>query len=111
MPRGNGMGPFGQGPMTGRGMGYCAGFAQPGFANAGGGYGPGLGHGLGRGMGRGLGGGLGRGMGPGYYGPETFGTPQNFDEKEVLKAQSLRLETELKLVQDRLQALESEKPD
>lgn len=39
MPRGNGMGPFGQGPMTGRGMGYCAGFAQPGFANAGGGYG------------------------------------------------------------------------
>jgi hypothetical protein len=25
MPRGNGMGPMGQGPMTGRGMGWCRG--------------------------------------------------------------------------------------
>jgi hypothetical protein len=33
MPFGNGTGPRGMGPMTGRGAGYCAGFDQPGFAN------------------------------------------------------------------------------
>ena len=34
MPRGNGTGPAGQGPMTGRAAGYCAGYEVPGFANA-----------------------------------------------------------------------------
>lgn len=33
MPFGDGTGPRGMGPMTGRGAGYCAGFARPGFAN------------------------------------------------------------------------------
>lgn len=33
MPRGNGTGPLGMGPMTGRGAGYCAGFPAPGFTN------------------------------------------------------------------------------
>jgi len=33
MPWGNGTGPAGLGPMTGRGAGYCAGFPVPGFAN------------------------------------------------------------------------------
>ena len=46
MPGGDGTGPMGYGPMTGRGMGYCAGFDRPGFAS------PGFGRG--RGMGRGL---------------------------------------------------------
>lgn len=32
MPRGNGMGPMGMGPMTGRRAGYCAGFDTPGYA-------------------------------------------------------------------------------
>jgi hypothetical protein len=45
MPRGDGTGPAGQGPMTGRGMGYCAGFNAPGFMN------PGFGRGFGRGFG------------------------------------------------------------
>ncbi len=39
MPRGDGTGPAGQGPMTGRGMGYCAGFNVPGFMNFGSGRG------------------------------------------------------------------------
>jgi len=52
MPGGDKTGPMGQGSRTGRGMGYCAGFNQPGFMT---GF-PG-GMGLGRGMGR------GRGMG------------------------------------------------
>ena len=33
MPRGDGTGPNGQGPLTGRGRGYCAGYNSPGFAN------------------------------------------------------------------------------
>ncbi len=34
MPGGDGTGPFGMGPMTGRGMGYCAGYAMPGYVSA-----------------------------------------------------------------------------
>ena len=33
MPVGNGTGPLGLGPMTGRAAGYCAGYAMPGYAN------------------------------------------------------------------------------
>lgn len=53
MPGGNGTGPMGMGPMTGRGMGYCAGYTRPGFVN------PGFGHGTGWGRGRGRGFGMG----------------------------------------------------
>ncbi|PMP86778.1 MAG: hypothetical protein C0174_00595, partial [Thermodesulfobium narugense] len=35
MPRGDGTGPLGQGPMTGRGLGYCSDNTLPGFAAAG----------------------------------------------------------------------------
>ncbi|MFO7848930.1 MAG: DUF5320 domain-containing protein, partial [Spirochaetia bacterium] len=46
MPRGDHTGPFGEGPMTGRAMGYCAGNNRPGFAaGRGPGYGPGFGAG------------------------------------------------------------------
>ncbi|HIJ66599.1 MAG TPA: DUF5320 domain-containing protein [Candidatus Hydrogenedentes bacterium] len=34
MPRGDGTGPIGMGPMTGRAAGYCAGYAVPGYMNA-----------------------------------------------------------------------------
>ena len=33
MPRGDGTGPGGMGPMTGRAAGYCAGYAVPGYMN------------------------------------------------------------------------------
>ena len=33
MPAGDGTGPRGMGPMTGRGAGYCAGYPTPGFMN------------------------------------------------------------------------------
>jgi hypothetical protein len=33
MPAGDGTGPLGWGPMTGRAAGYCAGFPVPGFMN------------------------------------------------------------------------------
>ena len=61
MPGGNGMGPMGMGPMTGRGAGYCAGYAVPGFMNPVGGGFMGRGFGLGRGRGR------GRGFGAAFY--------------------------------------------
>ena len=51
MPRGDGTGPAGQGPMTGRRMGYCAGFSVPGFMNSWFGRGVGMGRGFGRGFG------------------------------------------------------------
>jgi hypothetical protein len=33
MPRGDGTGPMGMGPMTGRAVGFCAGYPSPGFMN------------------------------------------------------------------------------
>ena len=66
MPRGDGTGPGGMGPMTGRAAGYCAGYEVPGYMN------PIPGRGFGRGFGRGWGRGFGRGWGRGY-GPAAFG--------------------------------------
>ena len=34
MPGGDGTGPLGRGPMTGRGFGFCAGYSNPGYANS-----------------------------------------------------------------------------
>ena len=62
MPRGDGTGPMGMGPMTGRGAGYCAGFGIPGYMNAG------FGWGYRRGVGRGFGPGFGRGWAGGFPG-------------------------------------------
>ena len=58
MPRGDGTGPAGMGPMTGRAAGFCAGYSVPGFMNPVGGrgfWGRGRGGGWGRGFGRGFG--------------------------------------------------------
>ena len=33
MPRGDGTGPGGMGPMTGRAAGFCAGYSVPGYMN------------------------------------------------------------------------------
>ncbi len=50
MPAGDRTGPFGAGPMSGRAMGYCAGFPVPGCANPAWGGGFGRGWGCGRGF-------------------------------------------------------------
>ncbi|MGI6114460.1 MAG: DUF5320 domain-containing protein, partial [Mahellales bacterium] len=47
MPGGDGTGPMGMGPMTGRGAGFCAGFQVPGYMNPTGGWGIGSGRGRG----------------------------------------------------------------
>ncbi len=71
MPGGDGTGPGGMGPMTGRAAGFCAGYSLPGYAN------PVGGRGMGMGWGRGRGGGFGRGRGFGWgrsgYGLPTYG--------------------------------------
>ncbi len=57
MPWGDRTGPLGQGPRTGRGLGYCAGYDSPGYTK-----GTPMGRGwFGRGWGRGFG--FGRGFG------------------------------------------------
>lgn len=51
MPRGDRTGPWGMGPRTGRGMGYCSGYTWPGYMVPGAGFGFGRGMGMGRGRG------------------------------------------------------------
>ena len=60
MPMGNGTGPAGYGPRTGRGAGYCNGYDVPGSYNRGRRrrpFGPGMGMGQGMGQARGFRGG------------------------------------------------------
>ena len=109
MPRGNGTGPFGQGPRTGRGAGFCAGFDKPGFVS--GGQGRGQGQGMGRGMGRGFRG-KGRGLMRGNrffdgLGSRFFGEDASASEIEMLKAQAESLEAASEEIKERIAALES----
>ncbi|VAW29535.1 hypothetical protein MNBD_BACTEROID07-1822 [hydrothermal vent metagenome] len=55
MPLGDGTGPAGQGPLTGRGAGRCGGNNVQGYGNGFFGRGFGFARGLGRGLGRGFG--------------------------------------------------------
>ncbi|HOE00305.1 MAG TPA: DUF5320 domain-containing protein [Kiritimatiellia bacterium] len=105
MPRGDRTGPQGAGPMTGRGAGYCAGFATPGFARGGrGGWGAGRGYGMGRGMGRGFGRGFGRGRGWPWAAPEM---PAPATELATLQQQAKQLQQDLELIQSRIKELET----
>ncbi len=128
MPRGDRRGPDGAGPMTGRGMGYCAGFDAPGYVRPGVGYGGRRGGqmhgGYGRGMRHGRGGYGNGAWGPGWdaYGgvptgayptgpavvPVNVRPPMPVDEAEALRAQAEYLEETLKDVQQRLSALQKE---
>ena len=114
MPGGNGTGPVGLGPMTGRGAGFCAGFSVPGYTNPVGGRGMGMGRG--RGMGRGFG--LGR---AGYGVPAWAGvanpSPANAffgpivtaeQELEGLKQQAEFMQNSLTQISDRIEHLEKE---
>jgi len=104
MPRKDGTGPMGMGPMTGRGAGFCVGFAVPGYANP-------VGYRFGFGRGRGF-----RRMfyATGLPGWARSGV-QNIsgayfasdaDEKEFLKRQAKFLENQLDDVKKRLEQLE-----
>ncbi len=96
MPRGDRTGPEGAGPMTGRGLGHCAGYETPGYMNADSGYGRGAGHGYGRRVGRGFGGGYGRGgrFAQGYY-------PERSDVRE-----ETFVENDIRVLKDQLAAMQ-----
>jgi len=118
MPGGDGTGPQGMGPMTGRAAGFCAGNTAPGFANpaAGRGYGFGMGWGRGRGWyGRGGGGGWrGRYWAAGQPGWGVGGyaaAPAVADEMEMLKNQAGFLKTQLEEIQGRITTLENAPQD
>jgi len=122
MPGGNGTGPGGLGPMTGRGAGFCAGYSVPGYAN------PVGGRGMGMGWGRGRGGGFGRGRGFGWgragYGLPAYGGAVNpyayggvpfaptvapQQELDSLKGQAEYLEDALDGIKKRIEELDSQK--
>ncbi|MFO7651841.1 MAG: DUF5320 domain-containing protein [bacterium] len=89
MPSGDRTGPAGLGPMTGRGLGHCAGSPQSGFASGSGGRGMGRGWGRGRGMGFGC----RRGAGPGFGFQRNF--PSGAEMRSDLEAYRDELKREL----------------
>jgi len=128
MPGGDGTGPAGMGPMTGRAAGFCAGYPVPGYMNPVGGRGY---FGMGRGGGRG--GGWGRrnmfyatglpgwqrfGMGyPAYGGAVPYGSPYGGpsgpaptkeQELDMLKGQAEYFEDALDGIKKRITELAAE---
>ena len=124
MPSGDRTGPMGMGPMTGRGLGYCAGYPTPGHMQPG----PGLGMGMGRG--RGFGRGRGRGCQGGFWGMPAYGYPQAApppnpayygtqpgypaapapeQEAAMLKQQAQNMDAALQEIRKRIEELEAEK--
>ena len=110
MPGFDRTGPMGFGPRTGRGLGYCGGYA-PG---RGAGYGRGFGRGYGRGYGRGLGWGYGRGLGwrgavpwaPGWIPAVPYS-----NERDWLKAEAKAMEQDLDAIRRRLDELSEDDKD
>jgi hypothetical protein len=95
MPRGDRRGPEGFGPMTGRGMGYCAGNDTPGYMNGFKGF-------FRRGLGCGRG--FGRGFGYGYY----YEPPTKEETKEFLTEEMNYLKKQMEDIQKRLNELNDE---
>ena len=136
MPAGDGTGPMGMGPMTGRAAGFCAGYGAPGYAS------PVLGFGRGFGGGRGWGGGWGGGgrgwrhmyyatglpgwmrfgygqwpapqmtaawgAGPWAYGAPAPGPMPREQELQVLMGHAEALKAELDQISARIEELEKE---
>lgn len=111
MPGGDRTGPRGMGPRTGRAAGFCAGFQQPGYMN------PVPGRGVGRGGGCFGGGGRGRrnwfyatglpGWARGAGGYDTPAMPGVPSESRTLKGQAELLQSQLDLVNQRINELEA----
>ena len=110
---GDGTGPMGQGPMTGRGAGYCAGYDGPGYANPISRRGVGFGRG-GVGLPR-YGGGRGRGYRnwyratglPGWQRAYPPVQPTAKEEKEMIKEEKEILQEEMNALKERMKALEN----
>lgn len=109
MPKRDGTGPLGEGPFTGKGAGFCAGYVTPALANrlgycrGGAPYGVGPHFQTGRGRrGRFFAGGPGRVSAP----QPAHGMTRN-DEIEQLRAESQRMQSTLEAIEQRLRELET----
>ncbi len=102
MPWGDRTGPVGAGPRTGRGLGYCNGYATPGYIT--GGYGRGFGFGRGFGAGRGFGRGRGWWWHAHAYHPYYY-PPSKEEEKQFLEAELQRLNSAVEGIKKRLDEL------
>jgi len=105
MPGGDGTGPAGLGPMTGRAGGYCADYGMPGYPNVG----PGRGF-WGRGWHRGRGGGRGWGWGRWRVpdGAMWGAVPLPAEQRaQLLKAQAEQLEDALNGIKRQIAGLEA----
>ena len=123
MPGGDRTGPWGRGSMTGRAMGFCAGYPAPGYTAGRGFGGRGFyGRGYGRGRGRVFGRGFGRGYlmarGPApeaypeeYYWPPVGGSLSPSDEKAYLEDVCRSLEQEIESIKTRLDELSKNAED
>lgn len=117
MPAGDGTGPMGMGPMTGRAAGFCAGYPVPGFMNPI--PGRGFGGGRGRGWGRGRWSGGAPFSGVPYAAPYAFGAPFGVphaqpgpqQEADALKGQAEYLEGALEDIRKRLAELEADQAE
>lgn len=110
MPRGNRTGPEGAGPMTGRALGYCAGYETAGFEvgrRFGGGRG-GAGSRRDRGFAAGLGAGRGRAAAYGGRFGADLGRPYWNEGVETGEARETSLRAEIDLLSSRLEALKRE---
>ncbi|MBD3317609.1 MAG: hypothetical protein GF344_17610 [Chitinivibrionales bacterium] len=112
MPGGNGMGPMGMGPMTGRGAGYCSGYGVPGYVNT---QARGRGMGRGRGWGHGFGMGMAwrRGWAPPAYAPDAYPPPYASgipprNEAEALKSQAKYIQEALEDINKRIAEIEGD---
>jgi hypothetical protein len=113
MPAGDRTGPWGQGPRTGRGLGFCTGFDSPGYTRS---FGGGMGRGFrfrgGRVTGRGFYGRMGRGMYEydQYHMPPFRGyyEPSGEDELKFLKKEAEQLKRYQKDLEKRISDLEKE---
>jgi hypothetical protein len=111
MPGGNGTGPSGMGPMTGRVAGFCAGYSVPGFMNFAGGRayrGAGLGFGAGgRGRRNRYATGVPGRARIGYAMPE-WGSYEadGGDERQLLKQQADYLQRSIDQINKRIQEIE-----
>lgn len=107
MPRGDKSGPMGQGPMTGRAIGYCVGNDAPGYMEGR----PGLGMARGFRGGRKSGKGRGMAMGRRMHNAAPFEedlAPTKDEERNYLSRQAERLKRTLKEVEQRINELDEE---
>ncbi|MDA3864787.1 MAG: DUF5320 family protein [Deltaproteobacteria bacterium] len=103
MPSGDRRGPDGAGPMTGRQLGHCAGYDEPGFVkNV-----PGRGRGRGRGRGYGRSGG-GRGYGRGRGGEYGRGYDRGYDRPVIVERHLVSSSDQKELIEDRINQMKNE---